>query len=600
MPETTVNSQVEFNSLQQLYQYLSDPANYKPISLKSYIVWCCMPPVGTKVHNFLTESDDTTTEDKRFVLSGICGEQKVIYNKHLMTGFVLADGSPITEDTLKSKTTKNGTISWFQIKPIVNQQKLLFATFIPAQYTFQRINEWGTPFVGNKPGIAHGKGDFVVCEARRNKPDPSKAWIVNGVEFANTVNNKGWTDCIDDTCKRNIAPKPSKKVGIVDTAVQEFICVFDLFLSNHNKTELLQLQFDPQAIAACTKLLNAMKEQHGCTKSQLIQGMKEFSIKRRAMYRHLYSTIQRLSWNKKVSPELAEALNQKLKPGVLFEVKWKFGKDNVSAIITTHLYDAPNKSQDEYTVAIEDEFSVKNGVYICRTVCYTPSKIESDKMQGKKLKQKIGIQVVTIQSILDFETVLNGRSESQRLDLEVAVERSAKFLTSLFFNNVKERGTVEHVKPTIRPTDRSRIRFLRSSDIPYLDEFFAIYGKDANPNTSIDRAEMEDILRDGADYYIGFIEGRKIVGVVSVGYADMIKGAKPSDALMSDLYVIPEKRNQGIAERMIKRVFSYVKSEYDPGCRIYCMILEDTFAEYYEQFGFKPIGDGYILVAEVK
>ena len=58
----------------QEYAPAMQVGNWKRTSKKKYQIYVCMPPLGTKVYNFLENAHYETSEKKPFVLSGTVGE----------------------------------------------------------------------------------------------------------------------------------------------------------------------------------------------------------------------------------------------------------------------------------------------------------------------------------------------------------------------------------------------------------------------------------------------------------------------------------------------------------------------------------------------
>lgn len=210
MAVTQGKGNIRFNNMQELQGYLMNPANYKAARKKQYTIWCCMPSIGTAVYNKLEDAKYTTNEKQRFVLLGTRGERWVIGFAKLVQTYTFGDGTPITTENLKAKM-KDGVLDWFQVRTITNDNTL-FATFIPAQYPFQLQTAWGSVLTGNRREISHGKGDFVLCSNMNGQPNVRDRWVVNGEVFADTYDNRGWTDYIKATQGEVVVPKPTDSI----------------------------------------------------------------------------------------------------------------------------------------------------------------------------------------------------------------------------------------------------------------------------------------------------------------------------------------------------------------------------------------------------
>lgn len=200
---------LKFKDYNEFMGYINNPANYKKTRKKLYSIWCCMPAKGTKVHNELENADYVTSDENgRFVLSGTMGEQWVIAGNKLAATYTFADGTAITETALKAKRTSDGTIPWFKVTTCKDSE-ILFACPTPVnmQYTIQ--TSWAI-LQGNRPGVKHGKGDFIMARNVNGQPAMDKRWIVNGTVFINTYDNRGFTEYLDMRYAKElgVVPKP--------------------------------------------------------------------------------------------------------------------------------------------------------------------------------------------------------------------------------------------------------------------------------------------------------------------------------------------------------------------------------------------------------
>ena len=132
----------------------------------------------------------------------------------------------------------------------------------------------------------------------------------------------------------------------------------------------------------------------------------------------------------------------------------------------------------------------------------------------------------------------------------------------------------------------TEIRYLNPEDISKLDAFFSIYNEDNDWRVSLDMDDMTDTLSDDSNYYIGAIIDNDLVGVISIGGADgVIEGAESRDALISDLYVIPQLREKGIGAALVNAALDEASKEFSG--KAYADILDDSLADYYARFGFE-------------
>ena len=132
----------------------------------------------------------------------------------------------------------------------------------------------------------------------------------------------------------------------------------------------------------------------------------------------------------------------------------------------------------------------------------------------------------------------------------------------------------------------TEIRYLNPEDISKLDAFFSIYNEDNDWRVSLDMDDMTDTLSDDSNYYIGAIIDNDLVGVISIGGADgVIEGAESRDALISDLYVIPQMREKGIGAALVNAALDEASKEFSG--KAYADILDDSLVDYYARFGFE-------------
>lgn len=211
---------------------INDVSQYKRCQKKKYNIWVCMPQMGScvinkleqaqvvkelngktyftvtdmnnlreenpKVYEFLCKNAYLIDEKKRFVLSGTQGELWTIDANKLAKTYVFGDGSPITEESLKARMKKDmapAVMDWQLLESKGSGGEYNFACHVPANNLFQIQTAWGSVLNGNDPILGHGKGDFIVCAVNADgSPNISDRWIVNGLIFGDTYDNRGWSD----------------------------------------------------------------------------------------------------------------------------------------------------------------------------------------------------------------------------------------------------------------------------------------------------------------------------------------------------------------------------------------------------------------------
>lgn len=190
-----------------IYEYINNPQNYKPTRKKLYTIWACLPPVGTKVYNNLEKADYVTSFDQMVVFSGTMGEQWVSDIRTLAETYTFANGREISPENIRRICDSQMNVGWFKVDTKANGTPMC-ACFVPLKYQFTVQTSWGALLKGNDPSVCHGKGDFVVCPMVNGSPNFQNRWIVNGLIFSTTYNNRGFTDNIVKTANAK-APIPT-------------------------------------------------------------------------------------------------------------------------------------------------------------------------------------------------------------------------------------------------------------------------------------------------------------------------------------------------------------------------------------------------------
>ena len=142
------------------------------------------------------------------------------------------------------------------------------------------------------------------------------------------------------------------------------------------------------------------------------------------------------------------------------------------------------------------------------------------------------------------------------------------------------------------------IRFLGMGDLSRFDTFIQSYNReaDANYQFNFDFDDIKETIEDDRDCFMGAIENGNVVGIIYVANSMGIDNMDKNSAWLTDLYVIPERRDNGIGSELVNRAIEYAKEKY--GKKIYAYTeLNKSLSSYYERFGFKEERDGQMVVS---
>lgn len=210
---------------------IEDVKNYKKCSKKSYEVYACIPEAGTCIINRLHNTDlykryrkeyMTAEQAKKYqglpladgnqvCIYGVAGEFSLVPLQVVLNNYVLENGMSVSVDELKKR--------WVKLKAKSNFREF-FACFVPKI----QIEHLGRMTVnGDGNFINHGKGDFIVCDSINGKPNMNTRRVVNGLIFANTYNNQGWTNCISSVNLIAYENLPNLVVNNIDNGIESYI-----------------------------------------------------------------------------------------------------------------------------------------------------------------------------------------------------------------------------------------------------------------------------------------------------------------------------------------------------------------------------------------
>ena len=186
---------MNFESVQDAMDFILQPENFKKTTRQSTDIWVCRPQIGTVVHNIFTNTDYTVDIVSQFVVCSALGELSTLSFEALSYSCVFSDNSAITEEAISSMHSEDGTISWFSAKTLPSSTPV-WACFVPDKYSYAFRTEKGIAVI-NDGSSKHGLGDFVICPDEQGEPNLTKASVCNGLIFAHSYDNAGFSDCID-------------------------------------------------------------------------------------------------------------------------------------------------------------------------------------------------------------------------------------------------------------------------------------------------------------------------------------------------------------------------------------------------------------------
>jgi len=134
----------------------------------------------TPYENVLEGNSGVVTDDGVTVLlKGTVDELWPSKLEKVMGTYTKPDGSELTAKDFEPKDTYVDLKT--KATPDTN-----FAMFIPADVQVVVETAWGDVLTANRPGVEHGKGDYLVSTVKDGAPDLSDVWVLNGAVFPNT------------------------------------------------------------------------------------------------------------------------------------------------------------------------------------------------------------------------------------------------------------------------------------------------------------------------------------------------------------------------------------------------------------------------------
>ena len=218
---------------------INNPANYKNCIKKQADYWLCKPPKGTiivnkleqyellvylrqyiptfnsrcyltakeaneilgsnsQLYNFLLKNCYVINDTLNMVLCGTEGEMWVTNWDYVCNNYLIysQNGFVNIPSVINSKVVEyNGEklLDWCRVTVKATGERK-FACFVPVSQSGSVPISNGIMLKFNTKGVQHGKGDFIVCDSVNGKPNLQSRWVVNGLVFSNTYDNRGWSD----------------------------------------------------------------------------------------------------------------------------------------------------------------------------------------------------------------------------------------------------------------------------------------------------------------------------------------------------------------------------------------------------------------------
>ena len=148
---------------------------------KQYTVRAGTVSAELSFHNELENADYTVRDDgETVVLKGTAGEMWTSPLSKVVRTYTKPDGSRLSEADFAVKDSFIDIVT-------VSAPDSNFAMFVPKEITVTVKTACGDILHANLPGVPHGKGDRLVCNAGKDgRPDLSDIWVVNGKIFSDT------------------------------------------------------------------------------------------------------------------------------------------------------------------------------------------------------------------------------------------------------------------------------------------------------------------------------------------------------------------------------------------------------------------------------
>lgn len=177
-------------------QLLLNMSKVMPISLEEYLAqsgqeWFLTGKTEYTIQGMLVSKDTpyenvlegnsgvVTDDGVTVLLKGTVDELWPSKLEKVMKTYTKADGTELTAKDFAKKDT------YIDLKTKATPDTN-FAMFIPADVQVVVETAWGDILVANRPGVEHGKGDYLVSAVKDGAPDLTDVWVLNGAVFPNT------------------------------------------------------------------------------------------------------------------------------------------------------------------------------------------------------------------------------------------------------------------------------------------------------------------------------------------------------------------------------------------------------------------------------
>lgn len=237
-------------------------SSYKPCKKKQYEIWACKPPRGTVVINKVEQKDVLdylgryikklhsdcfltpkelehvrnnrpelyneivrncyiTNDKANIVLSGTIHEMWVTSFEYLCKNYDMSQSNnwvPVETGirTRIKNTDGERVFDWCKVRTKVTTGSDM-AMFVPRSQQGYVMTSSGQSIGYNLSGVAHGKGDFIVCSSGGGMPNLNDRRVVNGLVFAHTYDNRGWSKYLENGGAEGVKPKSIFKVSEGET-----------------------------------------------------------------------------------------------------------------------------------------------------------------------------------------------------------------------------------------------------------------------------------------------------------------------------------------------------------------------------------------------